>query len=123
MGYDKRALLWRAQMDVEMQHILDFLAPYSNDLTNDVIDAAIDYYPANSLYHLTNAASSYGVTIPRPLLDDAESLVEQDGYIEDWQRASIELYKQQHYAVHNFHPYGGHRPTHSDNNHTRADRG
>lgn len=104
MQYDEDTLSWYNDMDIEMQRILDFLAPYSNDLTNDVIDAAIDYYPANSLYHLTNAASSYGVTIPRPLLDDAESLVEQDGCIEDWQRASIDLYKQQHYAVHNFHP-------------------
>lgn len=99
MQYDEDTLSWYNDMDVELQRVFDFIAPYSSDTARDALSAAMDYSPANSLYHLVTLAARYKVRIPTSLVDDAERLIQQDGYIEDWQRYQIDWYKQQHYAV------------------------
>lgn len=98
MQYDEDTLSWYNDMDVELQRIFDFIAPYSSDTAGDALSAAMDYTPAKCLEYLLFLAAVHDVQIPKSLIDDVEQLIERDGYIEDWRRKSIDLFKQQYYA-------------------------
>ena len=98
MQYDEDTLSWYNDMDIELQRVFDFIAPYSSDTARDALSAAMGYTPAKCFEHLLFLAAVHNIQIPKNLIDDVEQLIERDGHIEDWRRESIDLFKHQYYA-------------------------
>ena len=97
--YDSGTMFWYEVVAPAFQRILDVLLPHASRPDSVAHSVANDYFPANALYNLIGEAVELGVVIPESLYDDAERVVAEDGYAEDYMLDSIRMYRAEHYPT------------------------